>query len=115
MTTTTAKPGRKPTDHQPTKEKPKVEKVEGGHKVTLRGVTVTVPTEAFDDFELLDDLRAAQDKQDGSRMPSLLRRLCGDDGYRAVMEALRNETTGRVSVEDGVSFVGDLFEALAPN
>lgn len=106
---------KKPADHKPKVEKPKVEKVEGGRKVTHRGIVLTIEDAAFDDFELLDDLRAVQDNDDASRMPSLLRRLAGDDGYRAVMEGLRNKKTGRVSISDGVPFVQDIFEALNPN
>ncbi|MFJ4107887.1 hypothetical protein [Oerskovia enterophila] len=106
---------KKPADHKPKAEKPKVEKVDGGRKVTHRGIVLTVEDAAFDDFELLDDLRAVQDAEDASRMPSLLRRLAGEDGYRAVMAGLRDKKTGRVSVMDGATFVQELFEAISPN
>lgn len=85
-----------------------------GMRATVRGITVEIPDEALDDFELLDDLRAAQDDEDGSRLPSLLRRLVGAD-YRRVMDELRDPVTKRVTVEAGARFVWDLFKALNPN
>ena len=113
-----------PQDHKPKTEKPKVELVEidvdngdgktrkaKAHRVALRGIVVTVPTDALDDFEVLDDIRAVQDTDDASRLPALLRRLVGDVDYRRVMDALRG-SNGRVSVQDGSQFVLDLFEAV---
>ncbi|WP_336630001.1 MULTISPECIES: hypothetical protein [unclassified Microbacterium] len=119
------KPGKAPQDRQPKAEKPKVDTVEitigdgdakrtvKARRVAIRGIVVTVPEENLDDFEVLDDMRALQDNQDPSRMPSLLRRLIGDD-FRRVLDALRGEN-GRVSVEDGTKFVWDLIQALNPN
>lgn len=121
-----------PQDHKPKEEKPKVDTVEidvetgetdadgkpktrkaKARRVALRGVVVTVPDEALDDFEVLDDMRALQDDEDASRMPALLRRLIGDD-YKRVLNALRG-SNGRVSVEDGTTFVWELIKALNPN
>lgn len=131
-----------PQDHQTKTEKPKVEKItielpefdddgkprtddDGtpvtrtvpGNLVTMKTATgtvdVEVPDEALDDFEVLDDIRAVQDDNDASRLPSLLRRLVGDQ-YREVLKALRGPN-GRVPVEAGTSFVMGLFGALAPN
>jgi len=116
-TTTTRKPAgaKKPADHQPKAEKPTVKKVDGAREFTHKGFTVTVPDNAFDDFELLDDLRAVQVDQEAQRFPGLLRRLVGEDGYRTVMNGLRDADTGRVSIDSGVEYVGALFEAIAPN
>lgn len=107
-------PRKAPADHLPKVEKPDVEKVDGGRNVTLSGVTVHVPDVALDDFELLDDLRAVDVERNASRFPALLRRLVGDD-YPAVMDALRDTTTGRVPIEAGAGFIKDLFGALNPN
>lgn len=121
----TKKAVKQPQDHKPKDEKPKVDTVEveivegdkkrmvPARRVAIRGVVVTVLDESLDDFEVLDDIRAVQDDEDSSRMPSLLRRLIGDD-YRRVMDALRGPN-GRVSVEAGSTFVMDLFGALNPN
>jgi hypothetical protein len=100
-------------DGQDDEGNPKTRSVPG-RRVTLRGLTVEIPDESLDDFELLDDLRAAQDDEDGSRLPSLLRRLLGAD-YKRVLDALRDPVTGRVTVEAGATFVWDLFKALNPN
>ncbi|WP_248240557.1 hypothetical protein [Microbacterium kunmingense] len=114
-----------PQDHQPKTEKPKVEKItititeDGdertipGRRVTLRGIDVEVADEALDDFEVLDDIRAVQDANDASRLPSLLRRLVGEQ-YRSVLDQLRGPN-GRVTTSDGAQFVLDLFQALNPN
>jgi hypothetical protein len=120
MTSTTTKratrpaSARQPQDHKPpeVEVKPVVEKVDGGRKVTHKGVTVTIPDEALDDFELLDDLREMEQTGNVSVLPSLLRRLAGPDGYKAVMEGLRNPDTGRVSAGDGAEYVQAIFEAL---
>lgn len=106
---------KRPQDHQPKADKPKVETVDNGRELTYKGFTVTIPNDAFDDFELLDDLRAVQVDQEAQRFPGLLRRLVGEEGYRTVMNGLRNPDTGRVSIEDGVEYVGAIFEAIAPN
>ncbi|MCC4906974.1 hypothetical protein [Microbacterium sp. cx-59] len=123
---------RAPQDRQPKTEKPKVESVEidlpdgfdddgdpkfrkvPASRVVVREIEVTVPKEALDDFELLDDIRATQDEHDMSRFPSLLRRLVGDDAYRSILDALRGPN-GRVSASDGAEFVFDVFKALNPN
>jgi len=128
-----------PQDHQPKVEKPKIENVqievpeldekglpktddEGNQKVrtvdarrtNVGGITVTVTEEALDDFELLDDIRAAGDDGDASRLPSLLRRLVGDD-YKRILNELRDPVTRRVSAKRGSQFVWDVFGALNPN
>lgn len=125
-----------PQDHQPKTPKPKVEKIEielpdgvdddgnektrkvPGHRITMKtpngtDVEVDIANEALDDFEVLDDIRAAQDQNDASRVPSLLRRLVGDQ-YRTVLDALRGPN-GRVTTKVGTEFVFDLFKALNPN
>lgn len=104
---------KKPADHQPKTVKPKVVLIEGGREITHRGITVTVRDEAMDDFELLDDLAEAGSNM--VRMPSLLRRLIGNDGYQAVMDGLRDKDTGRVTLEAASTFVNDIFEAFNPN
>lgn len=131
-----------PEDHKSETVKPKVEKIDvelpviddtgkpvldddkkpvvrvvPGRRVTMPTATgsidVDVPNEALDDFEVLDDIRAVQDDNDASRLPSLLRRLVGDQ-YREVLKALKGPN-GRVTTEAGSTFVMDLFQALSPN
>lgn len=103
---------KKPQDHKPKAEKPEVEKIDGGHRVTYMGATVTIEDDALDDFELLDDIGALQ-QGDPARLPSVLRRLVGDQ-WREVMVALRGEN-GRVSIESGGQFVSEVLGAIAPS
>lgn len=105
---------KKPQDHKPKTEKPKVEDVDGGKKVTLHGVTVVVPFEAIDDFELLEELHDLDKKQNGVQLPGILRRLVGDQ-YKGVLDHLRDKSTGRVPIQTGTRFVFDLVKALNPN
>ncbi|NJI60944.1 hypothetical protein HCX50_16060 [Microbacterium oxydans] len=120
---------KKPQDHQPKKQKPIVVDIEladptpeepertrtvPGKQVTVDGIDVRVPDEALDDFEILDDIRGVQDSNDVSRMPSLLRRLVGDD-YRSILDALRDKNTGRVPAGRASEFVFAVFEALNPS
>ncbi|HXH34326.1 MAG TPA: hypothetical protein VNJ54_07935 [Plantibacter sp.] len=102
----------KPQDHQG--KKPVVREVEGGKEVTLGDITVTVRDAALDDFELLDDLHELDVNKKGSRLPSLMKRLVGDD-YQPILEKLRDKHTGRVRVEHASEFIRDLLGALNPN
>lgn len=107
---------KKPQDHLPKAEKPTIEQVDGGRKITLRGITVTIPDESLDDFELVEELGQVQfgKAEDRGRLPLILRRLAGDDGYKAVMDGLRGEN-GRVPLQAGFDFIQELFGALNPN
>lgn len=102
------KNAKKPEDHQP-KSEPKPEVI----KVTVRGFDLTVPAEALDDFELMDDLYVLEQEEDPTRLPVILRRLIGDR-YREVIVSLRGDN-GRVSIADGSEFVGEVMEAINPN
>ncbi|MGX9349168.1 hypothetical protein [Microbacterium sp. KNMS] len=106
---------KKPQDRKPKDEpKPRVEEMDAGWRVTHRGITVTVPREALDDFELLDDLAELQKdpKRGTPRVPSMLRRLAGTDGFRAVTDGLRDKETGRVPASTAVRFVFEVFQSL---
>lgn len=105
---------KKPADHLAKKEKAKAEKTDTGWKVTLRGVTVDLPAEVFDDFELLDEIGAVEEGK-GNRLPALLRRLVGQEQFGTVMDGLRDKKTGRVSVESGAEFLSEVIQAVSPN
>ena len=98
----------------PQDRKPKAESKPETLTGHVRGRDWTVLTEALDDFELLDDLNALEQKGDATRLPAVLRRLLGEQ-WRDAMDAMRNTETGRVSVEAGSEFVMDLMGALNPN
>lgn len=109
-TSTTSVPAsaKKPQDRKPKTDK------DGNRTVTVHGVDLTVSGNALDDFELLDDLNAL-DEGKGGKLPSVLRRLIGQEKYAEAMDALRDPETGRVSVEAGGKFVNDVIAAVAPN
>lgn len=98
----------------PQDRKPKGESRPQTLTAHVRGREWSVPADALDDFELLDDLNALEQRGDVTRLPSVLRRLLGDQ-WRDAMEALRDESTGRVTVEAGSELVMDVMGALNPN
>lgn len=103
------KAAKQPQDHKP-KAEPKPETL----TAYVRGREWSVPSDALDDFELLDDLNALEQKGDATRLPAVLRRLLGEQ-WRDAMDVMRNTETGRVSIEAGSEFVMDLMGALNPN
>lgn len=127
-----------PQDHQKKNGAPKFEKVEidlpvldeagapvldddnkpltrqaPARRAVISGIEVTVADEALDDFELLDDFRGLGDS-DASRLPSVLRRMVGDD-YKRILNELRDPATRRVSAAAGSQFVFDVVQAFNPN
>jgi hypothetical protein len=99
---------------QPEDHKPKQIAVDETLTATVDGMEITVPTDAMDDFELLDDI-ARLDGGDATRFPSILRRLIGNTQMRDVLDHLRDDETGRITVERGSEFVRDLLMELRPN
>lgn len=97
---------------QPTDRKPKA-KDDNVIKITVRGIELEVLKDALDDFELLDDLNELEQNENPARLPSVLRRLIGSQ-WKMAMNSLRGEN-GRVSVEDGAEFVGEILEAVSPS
>lgn len=98
---------KKPQDH-----KPKVDTIDGVSTVTIQGITVSVPQDVLDDFELLDDMSQLQEGN-GTKLSSVARRLFGDN-FKTVMDALRGDN-GRVSIEATTKFIQAVLEAVAPN
>jgi|GEM_PF-1594266 len=123
---TVPKGAKKPADRQPKVEKAKV--VDGRREVTVRGIALSIPENAFDDFETLDDIDAIEeasrlgDSMDEAnagdatmRFVRLLRRLLSPEDVRRVHKALRDPETGRYPIETGATFVGELLAAANPN
>lgn len=104
-----------PNAKQPQDHKPKASEDDTPKElhVTVRGLELTVMSDALDDFELLDDLNELEQNENPGRLPSILRRLVGDQ-WKTVVNHLRGDN-GRVSVEDGAEFVGEVLEALNPS
>lgn len=99
---------------QPQDRKPKQADLPETMTATVRGTEWTVSVDALDDFELVDAFLQLQEGEDVTRLPFILRRLLGDQ-WKQAMDTLRSEDTGRVSIEDGAKFAGELMEALSPN
>lgn len=81
-------------------------------EVTVRGLTLTVDADAFDDFELLEEIAAVADG-DALRVVPLAKRVFGGD-YTRVLDHLRTKG-GRVPATDVVTFLTDLMGKVSPN
>lgn len=114
-------PATAPTDATPVPVEPK-EPATRQVEVVLEprdnfpGVSVEVAfyTDASDDFELLEDL-ARLDEGAQSRTPAILRRMVPADDRARILNALRDEETGRVPIALGIRFVWALLNAASPN
>jgi len=104
---------RKPADHQEKQTEPKVTKVAGGHRVEYLGASAVVRDEALDDYEMLDELVRMQNG-DGTIVPSLLKRLLGDD-YQAVLDGLRDPESKRVKLTEVTAFLMAVLGTINPN
>lgn len=108
-------------DHKPKKKAPEPK----GVHVTVRGVELVIPAAAVDDFELMEDLVAAQDAEEsddpkeraqaGVLAFRVLKRLLPDSELSKLKEALRDEVTGRVPQSEMMSALIEIFEAADPN
>lgn len=101
----------KPQDHKP-KAAPKAKVVDGQLVAKVRNIDWKIPEENFDDFELMGWLH--QSDTHPELMPSILERLLGDEQYAKAMNLLRG-SNGRVSAEDGIAFLEEIFEVFSPN
>ena len=97
----------------PEDRKPKTAPKSDVKTATAGGREWEVPAGALDDFELLDDLGQIE-QGNPARLPSVLRRLIGDQWSEA-MDSIRDKDTGRVGVEAGAVFVREIMESLDPN
>lgn len=108
-----------PADHQPKKTKNKTTMVRTaeGAQVTMRGITVTMVNEAFDDWELLEALSEldADNPKSITILPGLLKRALAPGDADKVKKLLRDPKTGRIPLRAGVGFFLDLMKAVNPN
>lgn len=110
---TPTSPPEIPAQAKKPQDRKKGVEVRDDRTVVIRGVEVDLPADALDDFELLDDISELE-HGNGARLPRILKRLAGDS-YRDLLDAVRDEETGKVSLEAGGSLVEELLEALDPN
>lgn len=96
---------KKPQDRKPKKD--------AVREVTLHGVTFEIDPEILDDLDVLDALDQIQEGN-GLRVAGLLRKLTGEK-FNEMRDALRDPDSGRIPVAVASDFMGELFEAIAPN
>ena len=78
-------------------------------KVKLdNGFTCEISDEALDDYELFEDLVSIEDEP--NRLPSVMRRLIGRDGYEELKEA--NRVDGRVSTVAMTDSLKEILQAV---
>lgn len=98
---------------KPQDRKKKIVIEDGFRVLELRGVEVRIREELFDDFELLDELSYVDENPGYSAR--LLRRMVGQVKYGELLNKIRDEDTGRVTVEAGAELLADLLDAATPN
>jgi len=106
-----------PQDRKPKTRKKPAEAL----TVKVRDIELSIPLDALDDFELLEDLSEAQslagssDPDDVGRATQLslmtLRRLLPPAELDKAKSALRDPATGRVKASEMLPLVGEIFEA----
>lgn len=89
------------------------EPVELPRKIVVRGLELTINPKVLADLEFLDLLAQIED-ENPTALPRILRFLVGADRMREVFDVLRSPD-GHVDLVEGVEFMRELMEGLAPN
>lgn len=89
------------------------EPVDLPRKIIVRGLELTINPKVLADLEFLDLLAQIED-ENPTALPRILRFLVGADRMREVFDVLRSED-GHVDLVEGVEFMRELMESLAPN
>lgn len=89
------------------------EPVDLPRKITVRGLELTINPKILADLEFLDLLAQIED-ENPTALPRILRFLVGADRMREVFDVLRSDD-GHVDLVEGVEFMRELMESLAPN
>lgn len=89
------------------------EPVDLPRKIIVRGLELTINPKILADLEFLDLLAQIED-ENPTALPRILRFLVGADQMREVFDVLRSED-GHVDLVEGVEFMRELMESLAPN
>ncbi len=77
---------------------------------TSKGYHCEISEEALDDFELLEDLVAAQNGE-SSRILMAAKRLLGEEQMKELKDAVRSEN-GRVKASDIFATISEIFSIL---
>lgn len=94
-------------------EKLMPEPVDLPRKIVVRGLELTINPKVLHDLEFLDLLAQIED-ENPTALPRILRFLVGADRMREVFDVLRSDD-GHVDLMEGVEFMRELTESLAPN
>ncbi len=89
------------------------EPVDLPRKIIVRGLELTINPKVLADLEFLDLLAQIED-ENPTALPRILRFLVGADRMREVFDVLRSDD-GHVDLVEGVEFMRELMESLAPN
>ena len=89
------------------------EPVDLPRKIIVRGLELTINPKVLADLEFLDLLAQIED-ENPTALPRILRFLVGADRMREVFDVLRSDD-GHVDLAEGVEFMRELMESLAPN
>lgn len=89
------------------------EPVDLPRKIIVRGLELTINPKVLADLEFLDLLAQIED-ENPTALPRILRFLVGADRMREVFDVLRSDD-GHVDLMEGVEFMRELMESLAPN
>ncbi|WP_195225954.1 hypothetical protein [Schaalia turicensis] len=89
------------------------EPVDLPRKIIVRGLELTINPKVLADLEFLDLLAQIED-ENPTALPRILRFLVGADRMREVFDVLRSDD-GHVDLMEGVEFMRELTESLAPN
>lgn len=89
------------------------EPVDLPRKIIVRGLELTINPKILADLEFLDLLAQIED-ENPTALPRILRFLVGADRMREVFDVLRSDD-GHVDLVEGVEFMRELMESLAPN
>lgn len=86
--------------------------------VTINGLTLTISPSVFDDLEILELLEqlapADGTEPNGLAIIPLLKRIFGTQ-YKDVKTALRDKTTGVITIDAVQSFITDFMRVAFPN
>lgn len=105
-----AAPARKPSASQAQKAEASTEPSE--ILVPLDGVDYELDPDVFNDVEILELLGEIQSNEQVYLLPSVMKRMLGDEQFSQWKDAHRLPT-GRVPLEPMMSFLDQLFEVLA--
>lgn len=105
----------KPAAKKPADRKPKVIKQAGIMSANVRGKQWKIKEEVLNDWEIMEMIGIIEHENNPAPMPIVLRALLGEEQYSQAKELIRDKKTGKITVEEGSKFLGEIFETFAPN